>query len=290
MLQIVDRDSAIYEYPGHPRPFGVDRGHKDMAKFSNDDDNALKPAALFLATIAATAIEREKARSRPIITPPPPPAPVNSDGHPVEDKFSILEDYDTVFLIDDSPSMRGEKWELVQKILDYSTVMATRYDRDGIDIHFMNNTNANKDKIKDPKIATTIHHGIELRGSTPTRDRLSRHLRGYLQRFKAAQFSADFERYNLIVLTDGEPNPEYEDENDVSDPEDAKRNKAAFRLIRKRIVEVAKKLDEEDTEPAQVGIQFCQIGNDDDATRFFQYLDDRIKGKHNLKRDVSCPH
>lgn len=260
-----------------------------MAKFSHEDDHALKPAAHFLATIAANAIEREKARSRPMITPTPPPAPVNRDGHAVEDKFSILESYDTVFLIDDSPSMRGEKWELVQKILDYSTVKATQYDQNGIDIHFMNNTKSNRDNIRDPEIASTIHHGIELRGSTPTRDKLSRHLGGYLQRFKAANFSADFDGYNLIVLTDGEPNPEYEDENDVSDQEDAKKYKPAFRLIRKRIVEVAKKLDEEEAEPEQVGIQFCQIGNDDDATEFFGYIDDRIKGKYNLGRDVSSP-
>lgn len=290
MLQIVDSDSAVYEYPGHPRPFGVNRNHKDMAKFSHDDSHALKPAALFLATIAASAIEREKARFRPTIIPPPPPAPVNSEGHSQEDRFSILEDYDTVFLIDDSPSMRGEKWELVQKILDYSTVMAARYDPDGIDIHFMNNTRANQDNIRDPKIATMLHHGIELRGSTPTRDRLSRHLGAYLQRFKATDYSPEFKGYNLIVITDGEPNPEDEDESDESDQDDARQDNAAFRLIRKRIIEVAKKLDDVEAERNQVGIQFCQIGSDDDVTKFFQYLDDRIKGKHNLRRDVSNPN
>ena len=258
-----------------------------MAKFSNEDDNALRPAVHFLAKIAKNAIELEKARSRPMISPPPPPTPVDSEGHAVEDRFTILESYDTVFLIDDSPSMRGKKWELVQRILDYSTVVAARYDQDGIDIHFMNNTNSNQDSVKDPEIAKKLHLGVELRGNTPTRDRLSRHLGAYLQRFKAANFSPDFKGYNLIILTDGEPNPEYEDESDVSDQEDARKNKAAFRLIRKRIVEVAKKLDFQEAEPAQVGIQFCQIGNDEDVTRFFQYLDDRIKGKNNLGRDVS---
>ena len=261
-----------------------------MAKFSNEDDHALKPAILFLATVAANAIEREKARLRPTILPPPPPAPVNSEGHSVEDRFSILEGYDTVFLIDDSPSMRGEKWELVQRILDYSIVVAARYDPDGIDIHFMNNTRANQDGIKDSNFGTTLHHGIELRGSTPTLDKLSRHLGVYYQRFKAAGFSADFKGYNLIVLTDGEPNPEDEDESDLSDQDDARKHKAAFRLIRKKIVEIAKKLDKEEAERAQVGIQFCQIGNDEDATEFFQYLDDRIKGRHNLRRDVSTSH
>ena len=214
---------------------------------------------------------------------------MNSEGQAVEDRFSILADYDTVFLIDDSPSMRGQKWELVQKILNYSTAMATRYDADGIDIHFMNNTRRNQDGVQDPVIASKIHHGIELKGGTPTRDRLSRHLRGYFQKFKAEDFSAEFKYYNLIVLTDGEPNLEYEDESDISDQEDAKKNKAAFRLIRKGIVDVAKKLDEEGADPGQIGIQFCQIGNDQEATEFFEYLDDRLKGKYKLSRDVSCP-
>ena len=258
-----------------------------MAKFSNDDDHALKPAVHFLATVAANAIEREKARSRPTIVPPPPPAPVDSEGNNVEDPFSVLKGYDTVFLIDDSPSMRGEKWELVQRILDYSIVVAARYDPDGVDIHFMNNIEVNQDSIKDSKIATTLHRRVELKGCTPTLDKLSRHLGGYYQRFKAADFSTDFKGYNLIVLTDGEPDPEDDDEGDMFDQDDARIHKAAFRLIRQRIVEIAKKLDEVDAERKQVGIQFCQVGNDEDATEFFNYLDDRIKGRNNLRRDVS---
>lgn len=75
----------------------------------------------------------------------------------------------------------------------------------------MNNIKANQDDLKDPGIAVKIHCGIELRGNTPTRDRLSRHLRGYLQKFKSADFSAEFKGHNLVVLTDDEPNPESED-------------------------------------------------------------------------------
>ena len=68
-----------------------------------------------------------------------------------------------------------------------------------------------------------------------------------------------------------------------------KRNKAAFRLIRKEIVDVAKKLDAQNAMPKQIGIQFCQIGNNEEATAFFRFLDDRLKGKYKLSRDVSSP-
>ena len=279
-------ESAIYDYPGCPEPFGVNRNHKDIANYSTGDDHVLKPAVNFLAHYASKAMALRDVRSHPTIAPPPPPAPVDDEGHAVEDSFSILTDYDTVFLIDDSPSMQGQKWELVQKILDYSTVVATRYDSDGIDIHFMNNVNSNQDNVRDPEVAVNIHRDIELKGSTPTRDRLSRHLGGYLQRFKANTNHETFKYYNLIVLTDGEPNPEYEDPMDISDQEDAKKYKAAFRLIRKRIVEIAKKLDELEAEPGQIGIQFCQLGNDRDATAFFEFIDNQLKGRHRLGRDV----
>ena len=258
-----------------------------MAKFLTDDDSALGPAIHFLADVARNAISLRKARDQ-AVAPPLPPGPGGGTDLIAEDRFSILESYDTVFLIDDSPSMRGEKWELVQKILDCSTVVATRYDTDGIDIHFLNNTKVDQDNVRTPEIAVQIHHDVELRGSTPLLDKLSRHLKGYMKKYKDSGWSLDFKRYNLIVLTDGEPNEEYEDDIDISDHEDAKKNKPAFRLIRKKIVQIARKLDDKevDAELGQVGIQFCQIGNNEDATVFFQFLDDRLKGKHNLGRDV----
>ena len=74
----------------------------------------------------------------------------------------------------------------------------------------------------------------------------------------------------------------------ISDQEDAKKNKATFRLIRKKIIEVAKALDapKVDAKLGQVGIQFCQIRNDHDANAFFEFLDDRLKGNTKLGREV----
>ena len=146
--------------------------------------------------------------------------------------------------------------------------MAARYKDGGIEVHFMNNTEANQHHVKDPDIAMMIHPGIELRNDTPIRDWLSRHLKDLIQKFKAADHPTDLKYYNIIALTDGIPNPECEDEGDRSDQEDADENRVAFRIIRKRIVEVAKTLDEE-YEPGKIGIQFCQIGNDHDALAFF---------------------
>lgn len=283
MNQIVDKDSAVIEYPGSPRAFGVDRNHKEMAKFSDADTHALEPAINFLSQFARDALNARHARHHRISQLP---APAVDDSGFGEDKFNILESYDTVFLVDDSPSMAGERWELVKIILDYATAVATTYDRDGIDIHFFNNRTANRDKIKDREVAAEIHKNIVLRGNTPIRDQLSRHLNDYLRKFLKAD-ELNFNRYNLIILTDGEPDPEWEDADDVSDREDAKIHSAAYRLIRKTIVSIARKLNDAGAERNQVGIQFCQIGNDEGAQRFFKYLDNQIKSIFKLDRDVS---
>ena len=283
-MQIVNKDSAVIEYPGCPIPFGVDRNHKEMARFSNADAHALEPAINFLAKIARSSLTALNRRQ----TSTPLPAPSvrgNTDG---EDKFSVLSRFDTVFLVDDSPSMNGDRWELVSKILDYSTAVAALYDPDGIDVHFFNNIAKNQDNVKDPAVAVEIHQNIYLKGNTPIRDQLSRHLNGYLKKYRRRpEDDLNFKGYNLIVLTDGEPNPEREDPSDISDIEDAKVTKPAYRMIRKMIVDIAHELDSDRAEKTQIGIQFCQIGNDPAAHTFFKYLDDRLKGKHKLKRDVS---
>ena len=145
-----------------------------MAKFSDGDTHALEPAINFLAQFARDAIIARQHRHLSV----PRAAPSMTTDSKFEDKYSILDSFDTVFLVDDSPSMSGERWDLVKRILNHSTTVATYYDPDGIDVHFLNNRNANHDNIKDPAIAEEVHQNIVLRGSTPLLLQLSEHL-GY---------------------------------------------------------------------------------------------------------------
>lgn len=74
----------------------------------------------------------------------PPPAP--PPGHisaglanlPRRDPFEILASYDTVILVDDSGSMAGGRWREAKAALMEVAETASAYDRDGIDVHFMN--------------------------------------------------------------------------------------------------------------------------------------------------------
>ena len=254
-----------------------------MVKFLNDNEEGLKAATLFLTELAKQATRQQSARhnleSKNLVWKLTGAGQAHS-----EDRLSILRDYDTVFLIDDSPSMAGKNWDLVKDILDVCTPVAAHYDRDGIDIHFINNTDHNQPHVKDPQIAVQIHHQIRCMGRSLLVDRIDTHLRKYLQGFKNAGYAADHKRYNLIVITDGEP----DDADDGGGPYQSG-IKPAFGLLQKRLARHAKKLDSDDVDAAQrqVGIQFCQIGKDQAATEFFAFLDDRLRSKEDLDRDVS---
>ena len=203
-----------------------------------------------------------------------------------EDKLSILRGYDTVFLVDDSESMlTAGRWELVKKILAHSTDISTNYDANGIDIRFFNHKAISADNIKDPVKARSIIQQVNPRGRTPTLGCLQQCLRGYMRQYGKKQDDWTFSKYNLIVLTDGEPDPSPEHPEDITDEEDAKSNTAVNRKIRKLIVKTATDLEEMGAPDEQIGIQFCQIGNDIGVAKFLDYLDNDLRTKYRV-RDV----
>ncbi|KAL9044597.1 MAG: hypothetical protein Q9214_002280 [Letrouitia sp. 1 TL-2023] len=257
-----------------------------MTKFSRDNDQGMSAIVHFIANRARNAIAESDAQARAAYATPLPQHPTEKRSKNEEDKLAILKQCDTVFLVDDSPSMRGRGWELVQQILEYSMTVATWYDRNGIDVHFFNDWDSNQNELNDHEKAIRVLKSVDLNGDSPLYDQLCRHLDDYWSRFEKDGRKLEFKNYNLIILTDGEPKEEYESSDEISDQEDARKNKAAFRMIRKKIVDVARQLDKANARPKQIGIQFCQIGDDRDANVFFQYLDNDIKRNYKLKRDM----
>ena len=282
----MDEDSAVFDYKDKPQPFGIQKTHRDMVKFSHKSDHGLQPVSHFIASASAHAVASRFAREQVLHSFQSASRLVEPAPRDQEDLLAILRACDTIFLVDDSPSMR-KMWDGVMKILEFATNKATEYDLTGIDIHFMNNMPMNADNIRSYTRAKEILSRVDPIGSTPLYDQLCRHLNDFMDRFDKDGKKVDFPNYNLIVLTDGEPNAEEEDDDEISDEEDAEQNQGAYRLIRKKIVEVADYLKEKRARKHQLGIQFCQIGNDAKAERFFQYLDDEIKKKYKLKFDVS---
>ncbi|MCJ1397752.1 hypothetical protein MMC11_000948 [Xylographa trunciseda] len=283
-MMVVEPESGTFNYPNRPDPYVLDdKNHATMTKISPLEHKVLEPAISFLCQSVENAFQLQ---SLWLANPETSNASFwrNQLDSADEDKFSILREYDTIFLVDDSSSMRtARRWELVQKILTVSTEIATYYDPDGIEIRFFNDKAASANNITDPQSAQAIIQRVTPNGRTPTLRRLSEYLRNYVHHLHDNQYSSDFSKLNLIILTDGEPDQDYEKPSEISDAEDAKQNTAANRKIRKEIVNIGTQLDQIDASEEQVGIQFCQIGNDDGVAKFFEYLDNNLGEKYNVR-------
>jgi len=119
------------------------------------------------------------------------------------EKLSMLEKYEIVLLIDDSGSMNtplndhtahATRWDELKSVINIVISVATIFDEDGIDIHFLNRSNHSNVKSLD-EVDTILHdkpHGL-----TPLVSKLEE----ILTKFK------DSEKPVLVVIpTDGVPN------------------------------------------------------------------------------------
>lgn len=210
-------------------------------------------------------------QSLPNEAPPPytadpvsPLAMVPPSGVKVEedDPYTFLSNIDTVFLIDDSGSMAGTNWLETGKALELITSICTSRDADGIDIHFLNHPNLYKN-VKTEDEVIHIFDTVQPGGGTPTGQRLYKILKPYLARYEAKPSTT--KPVNLIVITDGSPSDDVESS----------------------IIEVAEKLDALEAPAWQVGIQFFQVGTDEDARNHLKYMDDNLVDKRgNRIRDI----
>lgn len=183
-----------------------------------------------------------------------------------EKVFAQLRRYDTSFLIDDSDSMNGRRWKTAKQVLDEIVPIAVKYDKNGVDVRFFNAYVENEDRkdITSPeKVMELFKSATPPEGETPTADMLEIELNEYCHDYK---INRSIKGLNLIVLTDGEPSPGQD--------------------VERIIVKYAKKLEELEAPPLQVGIQFLQIGSDEKAASFLKTLDDDLQAKWGLDRDV----
>jgi uncharacterized protein YegL len=188
--------------------------------------------------------------------------------------YAFLTQFDTIFLIDDSGSMAGRSWRETSAALRAITPICTAHDADGIDIYFLNHRNpvagstcGAYTKITTAAAVEEIFNSVRPLGGTPTATRLGHILKPYL-----AQLEESIERLahgedvpvkplNIIVITDGVPSDDVESV----------------------IVKAARKLDQYDAEPWQVGIQFFQVGREPEAADDLRELDDALSGEHGIR-------
>ena len=151
-----------------------------------------------------------------------------------DDRYAFLSTFDTIFLIDDSGSMRGQSWRETSQALETIAPICTAYDTDGIEIYFLNARNAYRN-VRSTAAVASIFNTVRSNGSTPTGQRLDSILVRYLQCYIASPLET--KPLNIIVITDGKAS------DDVESP----------------IIAAAKKLDRLDAPSWQVGIQFSRL-------------------------------
>ena len=216
------------------------------------------------------------------------------------DIFNRLRMFDTVFIVDDTGSMinaaherepEGQsRWDATKQALGHIIDLAAPKDEDGIDIRFLKSTRLDRDNMKSVEEVMKLVEEVDMfdaaRGGGTffeehLKDEISPRREEYRQYFeqhaaynsKTRGARAHLEKpqppkkLNLIIITDGKA----DDKQEVED----------------YIVETARELDRLRAPAAQIGIQFVQIGEDEDARIFLKHLDDDLKHQDPPVRDVS---
>ncbi|KAI1494698.1 hypothetical protein F5X96DRAFT_616138 [Biscogniauxia mediterranea] len=199
-----------------------------------------------------------------------------------DDPYAFLSLIDTVFLIDDSGSMSGERWRQTEQALNAILPICVDHDQDGIDLYFLNHLSRDPGdpragaagtgyrNVTDVSRVQRIFRTVRPTGTTPTgprlRDILTPYTRHYAARVRATGDETCVKPLNVIVITDGKP---------THDPESI-------------LVETAKLLDRLNAPLYQVGVQFFQVGDDPDAARALQELDDELatQNRNQGMRDI----
>ncbi|KAK4545201.1 hypothetical protein LTR36_003380 [Oleoguttula mirabilis] len=190
--------------------------------------------------------------SAPMLAPPTiAVTPAANQG--ADDPYAFLFSFDTVFLIDDSGSMAGSRWRETADALETITPICTAHDADGIDIYFLNHPDSSfHHNVSSSATVREIFQTVRPGGGTPTGQRLNQIMKPYLRKLEANPETT--KPMNIICITDGEPS------DDVESP----------------LIAAAKKLDKLDAPAWQIGVQFFQVGRDEEAKRHLKQLDDEL--------------
>ncbi|XXG97802.1 Phosphatidylinositol-3-phosphatase SAC1 [Hypoxylon texense] len=190
----------------------------------------------------------------------------------LDDQYAFLREFNTIFLIDDSLSMKAEnRWGETQKAISTILPICMEHDDDGIDVYFLNHRTSDPGdgscgvagtgyrNVKDVRVVQDMFKFVKPSLATPTGMRLDYILRPYLRNYEAQVYRTGGDVYsvppiNIIVITDGQPTDE---------PGEI-------------IAQAARRLDEMRAPPHQIGIQFFQVGRDANATSALEDLDNEL--------------
>lgn len=227
--------------------------------------------------------------------PPPPPYNMTQAPPPYDSKTSNiggantktvkndaldqflhkLAAYNVVFVIDDSTSMNIDdqndgltRWKQALEALQMVVPMATKYDDDGVDVCFINNPQALNVSKNQDIIQLMAQLKVSPRGGTELGTKLSEVFENFLSELRKKLSNPQYrvKPISMIVITDGaatDLTPQYHTHN--------------------VIVKLCKDLMTMGCNPIDwIGIQFFQVGNDENAKKYLSSLDDDLKTKYGI--------
>lgn len=189
-----------------------------------------------------------------------------------DEALHMLKDYDVTFIVDDSSSMKADRWNRTRRALSDLVDSVNKYTGDGVDVVFLNSKTEGR-KLKISEAVTALFDTVQPTYGTPIGKRLDELLTAYtlqLQEsrkpvrrsfFKNLPSPTKVRPVNYLIITDGDAS---------DDPLDV-------------IVRNAKWLDENTFPLSQVGIQFVQIGHSRKAKTFLKKLDDDLSTEHGVR-------
>ncbi|KAG2072049.1 hypothetical protein BDR04DRAFT_1097325 [Suillus decipiens] len=181
-----------------------------------------------------------------------------------EEELRRVAEYKTVILIDDSMSMaEGDSWNQVREALGGIVDLAIQYGSKGLDLHFMHQTQFAENMRSRFEVQKLFDQLSPSGEDTPTGVRLEQLIEMYLPLIEHP--NSTHEPISVIVITDGA----------ATDSDD---------LLR-CIIEAASRLDKQQVPLEKFGIQFVQIGTDQDAAKALHMLDDELSDRYKI-RDI----
>ena len=190
----------------------------------------------------------------------------------------LISEVRTVVLLDDSASMAApghttwgygdygfskSRWEQARDLLAGIAPLVSSYSQYGIDIHFLNRTNP----LLGLRTTNDVMKAFEVLrpgGGTPTGRRINEILDGYMC---VLRYNRSIIPLNLVVITDGEAQDES--------------------TLHRAIEEHVTKIVHHGFKTHQFGIEFLQVGDDEEATRHLLKLEEEVSRHHHaFQRDV----
>ncbi|KAM6501931.1 hypothetical protein JOM56_001908 [Amanita muscaria] len=181
-----------------------------------------------------------------------------------EDISDYLRVFEVMFIVDDSDSMKGERWKAARNALTTIADHAYKFKADRVSLRFLNANHVRK--LEGKKKLISLFDKVTPKGKTPLGKALKTVFDNHLKRIDSAVRKGKYEYekirpFNIVVVTDGVPSDK---------PAEV-------------IANALHRLNKSGYHPNTMSIQIVQIGNHKNATKA---LGDLLSGNNGMIVDV----